>query len=178
MEDIARWVDEQIANAPALMKYASRLTRNREDAHDLLQETWQRAFERLRDSSARAPDSGHAWLRTVMTRLHLDRKRRLVRWLKRESAQLIPSFAAPVPSPEATEIASETAQRVRDALQMLNERQRAAVVLIYWEDCTQAEAARTMDISLSLFKTEFARGERRLKDILRKEQKHAVRQHV
>jgi RNA polymerase sigma-70 factor, ECF subfamily len=176
MDDVEREVARLMDCERSVWPLAVRLTRNRDDALDLMQETYLKAVIQLRE--CKSLESPCAWLRTVMIRSHLDRRRRLLGWIRRESLQWIPSFMEPQPSPEATTIADNESARLRAALQTLEPRRRMAIVLYYLEGLTHRQAATAMDISVTLLKKELSTGLGQLDVALREEQKHEIQQHV
>ena len=100
-------------------------------ADDLVQEAFVRLAGRFVDW--RREDAFEAYLRRTIVNLARTRARRMQRERERHEQQV----AAPVPPPP--DVADLIA--VRDSLMRLTERQRAAVVLRYYEDLPEAEIA-------------------------------------
>jgi len=61
------------------------------------------------------------------------------------------------------------------ALRQLPDRQRAAVVLRFWADCTEAQAADALGVSIGTVKSNTARGMHRLREVLGVEQEGVAR---
>jgi RNA polymerase sigma-70 factor (sigma-E family) len=127
-----------LRTAPSAMRLAYFLTGDRGLAEDLVQEAFVRVAGRFRHR--RVPDDFAAYLRRTIVNTFTSqlRRRRLERaWLARQHREP-PASSAPDPA-------------VRDelwrALQTLPERQRAAVVLRYYEDLTEGEAAEVLGCS-------------------------------
>jgi RNA polymerase sigma-70 factor (ECF subfamily) len=60
----------------------------------------------------------------------------------------------------------ETAQAVERALQQLPERQRSAIVLCYYQEMSNRDAAQVLNISITALESLLARGRRSLKTLL------------
>jgi RNA polymerase sigma-70 factor (sigma-E family) len=80
-----------------------------------------------------------------------------------------PEEPAPAESAEATAILGETHREVLAALRQLPARQREAVVLRYYLDMTENQAARTMGVSRGTVKSTTSRGIAALARILKEE---------
>ncbi|MDX6243894.1 MAG: hypothetical protein QOE76_1617 [Frankiales bacterium] len=109
---------------------------------DLVQEALARTYLRWRRSGA--PDDPLAYVRRAMVNLHSTWWRRL---LSRESPAELPDSAATVED-------HDLRLSVWSALQSLPPRQRAVVVLRYYERLTETEVAQLMDCSLGTVKSQ------------------------
>jgi len=142
---------------------ALRMLGDRASAEDVASEAFLRAWDALaRYDPAR---SFATWVVTIASRLCLDALRRR-RWLgdpPREDRER----AAPGPGPEAAAVASGFAARVRDAVGLLPERERMAVMLRHLEDMSYAEVAAAMRIPIGTAKTLAFQGRRKLAESLR-----------
>ena len=146
------WV---VARSPALLRTAYLLTGSRPDAEDLLQTSLAKtclAWGRIRDREAR-----DAYVRRVMvnTQTSFWRRRRLD---ERPTAAL----------PERGEARDATADldlhdALWAALAALPRRQRAAVVLRYYEDLSEAETADVLGVSVGTVKSTTSRALARLR---------------
>jgi RNA polymerase sigma factor (sigma-70 family) len=103
-----------------------------------------------------------AWLTRVATNLCLDRLRSRAR-LSDEAA---PERADEAPLADALIAGDEDRAAVIAALDTLPERQRAAVVLTYYEELANAEAAAMLDMNLKAFESLLLRARRALKALL------------
>jgi RNA polymerase sigma-70 factor (ECF subfamily) len=103
-----------------------------------------------------------AWLARVATNLCLDRLRRRARLSDEE----VPDRADPAPLADEVIGADQQQARVRAALDALPERQRAAVVLTYYEELPNAEAAAALELNIKAFESLLLRARRALKDRL------------
>jgi RNA polymerase sigma-70 factor (sigma-E family) len=112
-------------------------------AEDLVQSTLVKVVLAAR---RRRVDSLDAYSRQVLLRVFLDENRRL--WRKREK-----SWPEPVEVPVAQRD-SETRLTLMAALAGLPPRQRAAVVLRYWEDRSVEETAHVLGVSTGTVKSQ------------------------
>lgn len=154
----ARLVDRHLSRVTAL---AGRLLRNPTDAEEVAQEVFLRVWRHAgawREGEARFS----TWLHRVTVNLCWDRLRR------RRETDL---EAAGDPPDERNDAAMDlqrksVAARVETALAMLPERQRTAVVLCYYQELGNIEAAAIMEVSVEALESLLARGRRRLREIL------------
>ena len=153
-EDFAAFVEAQ---SPALLGFAHALTGNRHDAWDLLQETLVRIGDRWRRI-----DQPAAYARTVMTRLNIDRVRRLRRELLGVRTSEQTTVDVPTSAAESWLV---------EALATLTPRQRTALALRYVEDLDVRGIAARMGCSEGTVKSQLSRGIQRLKDQARPAEK-------
>jgi RNA polymerase sigma-70 factor (sigma-E family) len=146
------------AHAPGAGRLAFLLTGDRDLAEDLAQEAFVRVIGRF--GSLRKPESFDAYLRKTVVNLSRGyfRKRRSERnYLKKEG----PRLAAQVsPAPDIS-----NKDEIWRALESLTPRQRAAIVLRYYEDLSERQVADVLDCSVGTVKSLTSRG----MDALRKQ---------
>lgn len=135
------------------------MTGDRAQAEDVAQET----FLRFWQTAPGWDDSGTAtvltWLRRVATRLCIDEKRR-----KRPIyTDLVPESTDPAPRADLELVRSETAKRVQDAIIDLPERQRAVLVLSYYQHLSQKEGAAIMGVKEKAYESLLSRAKASLK---------------
>jgi RNA polymerase sigma-70 factor (sigma-E family) len=143
-------------HAPEAVRLAYLLTGDRALAEDLVQEAFVRMFGRFRD--LRNPDAFRAYLRTTVVNLSRSHFRRV----KVERAYLErrrpPAYLeAPDPGPR---------DELWSALSRLGDRQRAAIVLRYYEDLSEAETAEVLRCPVGTVKSLVSRGMDRLREEL------------
>jgi RNA polymerase sigma-70 factor (sigma-E family) len=147
---VARMFVEQAAS---LVRLARVFCDDRDAAEDLVQE----AFIRLHRSAGSILDLEHApaFLRSIVINLARDHNRRGLMSLRHQS-----TVAAPTPPVDPGERAAhdDDVDEVLKALRMLPERQRACLVLHYFEQLSMAEIAATLRISTNSVKTHCRRG--------------------
>jgi RNA polymerase sigma-70 factor, ECF subfamily len=138
-----------------------RILGTEEDARDLCQEAFLKAFRALKGFKGEARFS--SWLYQIAVNLCRDRMRRRrgrtfvsLEALGDESG---PSRAAS-PDPGPMELLQRGALRslVQDAIAMLPEDQREVIVLKEYEELTFLEIAQVLDVPLSTVKTRLYRG--------------------
>jgi RNA polymerase sigma-70 factor (ECF subfamily) len=128
-----------------------RLLGNPADAEDATQDVFLRAFERLHQYRAGEPFGG--WLHGIARHHAIDLLRR-----RREAPA--PPEAGPSNDVEALALASVERQRVRAALDRLSGRDRALLVLRYWEDQSLETIAETLGMSEGAVKVALLRARR------------------
>jgi RNA polymerase sigma-70 factor, ECF subfamily len=151
-----------------------RLTENAEEARDLTQETFLRAFQSI------VHFRGESDLRTWIYRIAINQARNRWRWWRRRRRDVTVSIDAPdangrplglitslkavnVPDPEQNAIANERERALRKALSSLRRVYREAVVLRDIEGLTYEEIATALDISVGTVKSRLARGRQELR---------------
>jgi RNA polymerase sigma-70 factor (ECF subfamily) len=134
-------------HATPVFHFLCRMVGNEDDANDLAQETFVRAFKSC--GSFRTNEKFSAWLFTIAANL----ARNHFRWrsrhpaipLETENAEtkqtLGGTLPSDVPAPDEQALAAERAAAVRAAVGKLPEDLRAAVVLCEWEELGIAGAA-------------------------------------
>lgn len=122
----------------ALTGYAFLLTGDRAAAEDLVQEAFVRTFARSRSVT---PTSPEGYVRRAILTIYIDGFRRRGRW--RDRLHLV---ASPE-SVDGPETGQAEAAEVRDALAGLPRRQRACVVLRYYDELSIAEVATSLGIA-------------------------------
>ena len=141
-----------------LMRAAVALTGSRADGEDLLQA----ALERLLRNWRRVDTDPEGYLRRTLYNLAADGWRSRGRWRSR-----LDEFRAQAPSETASEDVAVV--DLRDALvrllYQLPPRQRAVIVLRYWEQRTEAEVAVLLGCSEGTVKSAASRGLRRLREL-------------
>ena len=149
-----------------------RLTENGEEARDLTQETFLRAFQNIDRFR------GEADVRTWIYRIAINQARNRSRWWRRrrrdattsldatlgESGQsIISTLAEPSQNPEQQTLARERELALRSALQRLGQAYRETVILRDIEGFTYEEIAETLGINVGTVKSRLARGRRELR---------------
>ena len=162
---------------PALFNLAYRLTRDREEAADITQEAFRRAFEALPNSRTDLPFK--PWLFQIAVNLCRDwakRQRPLaLADLGRESgeaeerADAAESLPDTSPLPMALVEAAETRQALQRAIEDLPPAYRAAIVLRYMEDLSYQDMAATLGLPLNTVRTHLARAKKMLQTRLKAE---------
>ncbi|MBA2891629.1 SigE family RNA polymerase sigma factor [Nonomuraea soli] len=124
----------------ALFRYGYALTGNAQDAADLVQE----ALARLGDRWRRV-DNHEAYVRTVMVRQHINA------WHRRRRERLVPEV------PEQGRFDTYGDADLWAELQALPRKQRAVLVLRYYEDRSDEEIAEMLGISRGTVRSQASR---------------------
>jgi RNA polymerase sigma-70 factor (sigma-E family) len=145
-----------VARSAPLLRIAVLLTRNQQEAEDLLQTALLRTARRWQQ----ARDQPDAYVRRVLINLAQDRGRALRRALERRA---LAQESSPTPAADAG-LAERDA--LLTALRQLPARQRAVVVLRFWDDMPVSEVAQCLGCSEGTVKSTTSRALVRLRDVL------------
>lgn len=140
-----------------LFNFLARLSRRREVAEDLLDETWLRFVDRahkLKPDTRLGP-----FLFTVARNLYFSycRSRQLEDAQTSDSIGLWP-LGTPNPSPFDATVASETGRRLDEAIAALPAMYREAILLVAFEDLKPADAALVCGITPEAMRQRISRG--------------------
>lgn len=135
-----RVVTELVARrGEALVRYATLLTGSREDAADLVQDALVKTFGRLRNGFS--VESAEAYVRRAILNAHVDGGRRRVRWRRIAPLEYRPDeLESPA---DATDVRID----LHEELRKLSPRERACLVLRYYDDLKVDDIAETLGIS-------------------------------
>ena len=150
-----------------------RLTESSEEARDLTQETFLRAFQSI------GHFRGESDLRTWIYRIAINQARNKWRWWRRRRRDATVSIDAPAPNgqpsligtlksdngnnPERETLAHERERALRRALSSLKQVYREAVVMRDIEGFAYEEIAVALEISVGTVKSRLARGRQELR---------------
>ncbi|MBD2842210.1 sigma-70 family RNA polymerase sigma factor [Erythrobacter rubeus] len=137
-------------HAALLHRIAYRMTGDAHEAEDIAQE----AMLRLWDHAPRLGQRGEAmklgpWLKRVAMNLAFDR----LRSRGRTSDADVPERVDEAPLADEALAAEEDMLAARALMEGLPERQRAAIVLTYYEELPNAEAAEVLEMKLKAFES-------------------------
>ena len=173
--DRVRFEEEALALADQAYRVARRLAGSREEAEDLVQETYARAFRSWRSYS---PGTNmRAWLLRILTNLNVDRGRRIQRTPQTQPLEEGDYYLANKVASAAGEEALEQEQVVErmsqdsivNALSEIQPQFRDVVVLVDIGDFTYADAAQILDVPIGTVMSRLHRGRRALKQKLAEE---------
>ena len=173
--DRVRFEEDALALADQVYRVARRLVGTREEAEDLVQETYARAF---RSWKSFTPGTNlRAWLLRILTNLNVDRGRKVQRSPQTQPLEETDYFLANRMASAAGEDALETDEIVErlsqdaivNALSEIQPQFRDVVVLVDIGDFTYADAAQILDIPIGTVMSRLHRGRRALKQRLAQE---------
>ena len=140
------------ARRPALLRSAYLLTGTHEDAEDLVQVALVKAVPHWH----RIADRPEPYVRRILARESISRWRQR-RWREVPTDRL----------PERVDVGTDRHDaELREALLGLAPRQRAVIVLRYYEDLTERQTAETLGISVGTVKSQARDGLARLRMLL------------
>lgn len=153
-----------VRKLPRLLALAARMLGDSIEAEDVAQETFLRVWrEAPHWQSGRAPFD--AWLYRVALNLCYDRLRRQ----REKTMAMPPERADPGPAPDQVLEDRADRQQMAAALLSLPVRQREAVVLQYYQELSNIEAAAVMGVSVEALESLLARARRNLRSYLKQD---------
>jgi RNA polymerase sigma-70 factor (ECF subfamily) len=127
-----------------------------EEAQDAAQETFVRAYPRLRQ--LREPEKFGPWLRKIATTVCAD-------MMRKRGDRPLSLEAQPEPPREDADLEQAAARIVvRDALSKLSEKARLAVTLFYIDGYSHAEVAGFLNVPVNTVRTRLHRAKQRLRE--------------
>lgn len=168
-----RFEVEVLQYLDGLYGYAIHLTRNPEDASDLVQETYARAFKAR--SQYRLGTNARAWLFAILRNTFLNDRRAACRspktvscdWLDELAGEDQDGYESPrSPDPQKSFLAGLMREDIERALNRLPEEFRSAVVLCDVEEMSYAEIAQILAIPIGTVRSRIHRGRAILRRLL------------
>jgi RNA polymerase sigma-70 factor (ECF subfamily) len=166
-EIVARYKDE-------IYTYIRRMISNRDDAEDLAQEVFVRAFASIK--SFRRESNLRTWLYRIATNLCIDKYRRkgvekqFVTSLEREDPEDEEPNPIDIPDnkydPERMYEHSELQMKIQKALLKLPEKQRAVILLFDLEGMSYEEIAKVVDCPVGTVKSRLFNARLQLRKLL------------
>ena len=141
---------------PGLMRYGHALTGNPHDAADLVQTVLEKVGARWHRISADCQDPT-AYVRKAMANAHISR------WRRTRKETLLAEFPDVPSSPQQDRLEKEP---VWEALRELPPRQRAVVVLRYYEGLSEVEIADSLGVSCGTVKSQASKAMASLRERL------------
>lgn len=155
-------------------KYAYRLTRDPEEAADVVAESFVRAYNAIKNF--RSKSTFTTWLYRILTNCFLDLKKKdkgrfdvsLDASLASEETEVFRQIEDPGASPHEAAVSAERERRIERALTRLPEFQRAMVVMYHVEMMTYEEMAAALDLPVGTVKSRLNRARLNLRELLEK----------
>jgi RNA polymerase sigma-70 factor (ECF subfamily) len=154
-----------LACLPRLRRYARALVGDRAGADDLVQDTMERAWQKL--ASWRRGSDMRPWLFSIMHNLHVDQRRKPVIptvTLDDEDALATPAYA-----PDRL-----VGYDLESALRLLAAEQREILLLVVLEEMTYEEVAATLGIPLGTVMSRLSRARERLRTLVEGRPQHST----
>ncbi|MET8004502.1 SigE family RNA polymerase sigma factor [Nonomuraea glycinis] len=151
------------ARATSLLRVAYLACGDAAEAEDLLQtalERTYRSWDRVRH------DSPEPYVRRVIVNAAISRARR------RAILSIIPMHSPPERSARATDV--DLRHVLMEALRALPPRQRAVIVLRYWEDLSETQTAEVLGCSVGTVKSQASKAMAKLRSALGRETAEGV----
>lgn len=149
------------AHLGSVHAHAWRMLGDAGEAEDVAQECFLRLWRQAEGWRAEARVA--TWLHRVTHNLCVDRLRRR----RTTGPQAIADAPDPAPGPADQRHRAQVAHAVAAALDRLPERQRAAIVLVHYQELGNIEAAAIMGVSVEALESLLSRGRRALRAALR-----------
>ncbi len=157
-------------HSSSLFRLAYRMTGNEQDAEDVVQEAFLRAYRRLDRFESRAHFG--TWIYRIAVNCALDLMRSRQRRTERQAATeadgpgSIESLPTHAPTPERLALGAEMQRKVAVALARLTPRERAAFVLRHFEEKSTEEIARALGLRQGAAKNTVFRAVQKLRQAL------------
>ncbi len=168
--DRVRFEEEALELSDQVYRVARRLVGSREEADDLVQQTYERAFRSWRQFT---PGTNlRAWLLRILTNLNIDRGRRQQRTPQTTSIDEAADYflynkleaSSPDENPDEERVLERLSQdSIVDALADVPHDFRDVVVLVDIGEFSYADAAQILDIPIGTVMSRLHRGRRILK---------------
>jgi RNA polymerase sigma-70 factor (ECF subfamily) len=126
----------------ALFRLAYRMTGHQQDAEDVVQETFLRAYRHLHKFDGRA--SFGSWLYRIASNCSLDVGRSRKRSRENDVEDAVLTAECHHPTPDRLALSGELRDRVNEAMQGLSATERTAFVLRHFEGLGIAEVSRAL----------------------------------
>lgn len=150
MQDDEPFADFVRQRSPELLRSAWLLTGDWHAAHDLVQTALEKSWPRW----GRRIDHPEAYVRKVMLTTYLSWRRR--RWTAEVPTEVLPEKST-------ADEHHDVRLALLDALRRLTPRQRAVIVLRYFDDLSEAETADLLGCSTGTVKAHASRGLQQLR---------------
>jgi RNA polymerase sigma-70 factor (ECF subfamily) len=148
-----------------------RMLGDAESAEDAAQETFLRAYQHLHRYDQKRPFA--TWLLSIAAHYCIDRLRKrkfsMISMDAEEDENSLDLPDADAPNPEAEMMHSEQRERIQGLLKRLDGMDRAAIIMRYWNDCSESEIAEALHLTVSAVKSRLHRARRELAGLWQEE---------
>jgi len=160
--DPAAWRAIYDSTSDRLFSFLCYQVGDRDEARDILQETYLQAFRSLDNYRGEAPLA--VWLRSIALGRSIDWKRVILLRLKR-AARIEESSALVEPDIQGVRFASED-HALHRALGKLSHQQRAALLFREWDELSFAEIAKLLGCAESTARVHHTRAREHMRTVL------------
>ncbi len=148
----------------SLFRLAYRMTGHEQDAEDVVQDTFLRAYNNLERFDGRA--SFGSWLYRIAANSSLDLLRSRKRTSESDIDDPLNSPRSTNPSPERLAMSGEVRERLAEAMQELSPTERTAFVLRHFEGLSIEDVSRALECQTSAAKHSVFRAVQKLRRAL------------
>jgi RNA polymerase sigma-70 factor (ECF subfamily) len=156
----------------AVFNVIFRMVRNKQEAEDLTQETFIKAYNSI--NSFNETYAFSTWLFKIATNHCIDffRKRKLITHsldepIKYKDEEIKHEYPTEEPTADKEMVASEKSRIIRQAINKLPEKYRMAIILRHHEEKSYEEIAQILDLPLGTVKARIFRAREMLKKYLK-----------
>ena len=156
-------------------QYAFRLTRDTEEAADVVAEAFVRVFNAL--PNFKGQSAFGTWIYRILTNCFLDMKKKdkgrttsLDAAIHTPEGDVERQFEDPSGTPQDAVERSEREKRVDRAIRLLPEYQRAMIVMYHAESMTYEDIAGALDLPIGTVKSRLNRARLSLRDLLARDE--------
>jgi RNA polymerase sigma-70 factor (ECF subfamily) len=152
-----------------VFRLAYRMTRNEQDAEDVVQDTFLRAYRRLKQFESRS--SFGTWIVRIAVNSALDLTRKLGRYEQAEQqmpgpeggAETLSQLPTPQPAPDRLLLSGELKHKIESVLASLSPQVRTAFVLRHYEGMSIEEIGSVLGLKGSATKNSIYRAVQKLR---------------
>ena len=154
-----------LANSGRAYRTAYRLLGNVEDAFDLCQEAFLRAYQNIHRFDENRPF--YPWLYSILKNLCLNflKRKRKQSAVVRNPELWERTFAASLPGPAEQMLKSEEVRRLREAIDGLSENHRQALIMKHFDNLSYAEMAELLSIPIGTVMSRLYHARKKLGEI-------------
>ena len=151
----------------SIYRLAYRMTGRAEDAEDVVQEAFVRAYRQLSRFEARSNFA--TWLYRITFNCAVDYMRARPRREAAGAQDRLDQMSEPTPGPTMDDLvyAGEIGERVQTALGGLSEQERAAFLMRHYQGCSIEEISQALDLRTNAAKHSIFRAVRKMREALR-----------
>lgn len=156
----------------SLYSFCVHLSRDRQAAEDLFQDTWVKVFRNINKFDA--DKSFESWLFTIAINTYRDGYRKAKRWLNRivdytdtdAKYEIIDNAISTYGIPEEIVLKQESKKALKKAIEKLNDKQKIPLLLYYFKSFSYKQIAEILDIPEGTVKSRINTAKSKLKDYM------------